>query len=173
MRARYFAVVFALVALAACGNNEIPKTGDAAFVDSAARAGLFEVESSKLALERATSPQLKQFAQMMIDDHNKANAELKELVDAEKPAGVTSIPGEMGSDRQAKIDDLRALRVVSEFEAKYKQLQIEVHQQALSLFENEAATGTSPALKDWAAQTLPKLQDHLGQIRAMEMTAAR
>jgi len=36
-----------------------------------------EVEFGKLATEKAASPQVKQFGQRMIDDHSKANDELK------------------------------------------------------------------------------------------------
>src|SRR5262245_50632425 len=43
------------------------------FVEKAAIAGMFEVESSRIAIDRVNDPKLKEFAQMMVDDHTKAN----------------------------------------------------------------------------------------------------
>ena len=50
---------------------------DTKFVQEAAVGGMAEVALGKLAATKATNPDVKQFAQRMIDDHSKANAELK------------------------------------------------------------------------------------------------
>ena len=52
---------------------------DTEFAVSAADAGILEVQLGTLALTKATSSIVKQFAQTMIDDHTKANEELKAL----------------------------------------------------------------------------------------------
>ncbi len=42
-----------------------------AFLDKAAAGDQFELQTSRLALEKATRPEIKTFAQMLIDDHTK------------------------------------------------------------------------------------------------------
>ncbi|MEM5846421.1 DUF4142 domain-containing protein, partial [Pediococcus pentosaceus] len=53
-----------------------PKTED--FVTEAAGSDMFEIESSKLAAERA-DPATKTFAQQMITDHTKTSMEMKQM----------------------------------------------------------------------------------------------
>ena len=52
---------------------------DRAFMTKAAQGGLAEVELGRIAAQRATDPQVKQFAQRMVDDHGKANDKLKQV----------------------------------------------------------------------------------------------
>ena len=54
-------------------------TTDRKFVEQAASGGMAEVKLGKLALEKGTSPTVKQFAQKLVDDHSKANDELQAL----------------------------------------------------------------------------------------------
>lgn len=49
------------------------------FVRKAATGGLAEVQLGQMALQRAASPEVKQFAQQMVDDHTKANNELRQI----------------------------------------------------------------------------------------------
>src|SRR5688500_555593 len=49
------------------------------FMKSAAQGGAAEVELGKLAAQKAADPEVKKFAQMMVSEHSKANAELKTL----------------------------------------------------------------------------------------------
>lgn len=144
-----------------------PSQTDLSFVDTAAIAGMFEVESSKLALSRATKPALKEFAQMMVDDHTKAQQELQAMVVAGQIAGVNHLPAELDGAHKTKLDDLAAASNGDGFDTRYQTLQLEAHQTAVTLFENEANNGSNAALKTWAAQTLPKLKDHLARIQAI------
>src|SRR3954471_11804740 len=54
-------------------------SADQAFIDEAAKGGLGEVTLGRVAAQRAVNPQIKQFGEMMVDDHSKANAELLSL----------------------------------------------------------------------------------------------
>jgi putative membrane protein len=140
---------------------------DGAFVESAAIAGMFEVESSREGFSRATKPELKQFAQMMIDDHAKANDELKTLVSGGQVSGVTAVPTELDATHQTKIAELKAAKNGPDFDAKYAQAQLEGHQQAVALFEAQSTNGQSDTLKKWAAEKLPTLKAHLARIEPL------
>jgi putative membrane protein len=151
---------------AAPGPAEV--AGDAGFVEKAAVAGLFEVETSELALQRATGAPLKEFAQMMVTDHTAANNELKDLIGSGRVAEVTHVPSALDADHQAKLEALKAAANGPAFDAKYHELQLEGHRQAVALFEAQSTGGTNASLKDWATKTLPKLKEHLTRIEAIK-----
>src|SRR5882724_1074393 len=58
-------------------NRAMNQTSDKKFAMDAAMGGMAEVELGKLAADTATHPDVKQFAQRMVEDHGKANDELK------------------------------------------------------------------------------------------------
>src|SRR3546814_17492878 len=58
-----------------CSSDLLAAEGEN-FVDEASAKGIAEIETAKMALDKGTSEDVKQFAQMMIDDHTKANQEL-------------------------------------------------------------------------------------------------
>jgi putative membrane protein len=74
------------------------------FVTKAATGGLFEVESSKVALQKAQRDDLKSFAQQMVDDHGKANQEL--MAEAQQ-AGI-QVPAKLDSAHQSQLDKLNS-----------------------------------------------------------------
>src|SRR5580692_2342594 len=73
------------------------------FVTLAASSDMFEIASSKIALQRSTNADIKRFAQMMIDAHTKTTAALKGLVANQNNL---SLPTALPPDLQAKLDQL-------------------------------------------------------------------
>jgi putative membrane protein len=65
------------------------------FLASVATGNQFEIDSSKLALERARSATVKSFANRLVDEHTSAGARLKEAVAQAKlpPPRTRSTPG--------------------------------------------------------------------------------
>jgi putative membrane protein len=72
---------------------------DRDFVKDVALAGMAEVESSRLAVQKASSPAVKQFAQKMIDDHTAANAELTKLAQSKGAAPPAELDRSQGEGR--------------------------------------------------------------------------
>jgi putative membrane protein len=130
-----------------------PSTAD--FVKEAASAGMFEIESSKLAEQKDQGP-VKDFAEHMVTDHTKAADELK---DKAQKAGVT-VPTGMSNSQQSKLDKLRGLNG-KDFDKQYVDDQVSAHKETVSLFERYGKSGDNQQLKAWATQTLPTLQHHL------------
>src|SRR4051794_1626641 len=64
---------------------------DETFVTKAAKGGLAEVQLGKLAAEKASSDEVKKFGQRMVDDHGKANDELKTLAQSKSITLPTDI----------------------------------------------------------------------------------
>ncbi len=131
-----------------------PKTED--FVAKASASDMFEIETSKLALQKGDDV-AKKFAQQMITDHEKASAELKGLVSNGKVQGsaVTGLTG----DHKEKLDELAKLEG-AEFTAEYFDEQVDVHEDAVDLFKRYAEEGDNADLKAWAGKLLPALERH-------------
>ncbi|MBB3590778.1 putative membrane protein [Rhizobium sp. BK529] len=132
-----------------------PKTED--FVAEAATSDMFEIESSKLAIERADAP-TKAFAEQMVKDHQKTTEELKALVSGGKVNAT--IPPTMTSGQQSMLDKLKSLQG-DDFTKQYHSDQEDAHEDAVDLFKRYGDEGENAELKAWAAKTRPALEHHL------------
>ena len=121
-----------------------------------------EVQAAQLAEQRATSPQIKQFAQRMLTDHTAANTELQQIA---KQADI-SLPAQPTSKDAAEGQKLRGVTGTA-FDQAYAQGQLQDHRETVELFQKEASSGQDPALKAFAQKTLPILQQHLQMVEAL------
>lgn len=126
---------------------------------------MLEVEASKLALERATTPAVKQFAQTMVDDHGKANEELKGVA-AQKNI---SLPTTLSDKSQKKLNDLME-KSGKDFEDAYTDCMVKDHKEAVDKFKKESDKGEDADLKAWAAGKVATLEHHLEMAKATEKT---
>jgi len=126
------------------------------FVHEAAIGGMAEVELGQLASGKASSAEVKQFAQRMVADHSKANTELKSL--AEKK-GIT-VPTEVDAKHKQTMEKLGKLSGPA-FDRAYMDEMRKDHKKDVSEFKQQSTKGSDPDLKQWAATTLPTLQDHM------------
>jgi putative membrane protein len=130
---------------------------DSGFVKAVAISDMFEIQSSKLALEKKSRGD-RQFARRMIHDHGQTSEQLKRLV---ADGRVTApLPTGLDGAHQQMLDQLRNDNG-AEFDKAYDQMQLNGHKEAIALFESYARNGDNAALKSWAATTLPHLQEHL------------
>ena len=124
------------------------------FVKMVASSNEFEIASSKLAEEKTPDADVQEFAAAMIKDHSaaaeamkKAGGTVEEAAPALSPKHAAMIKTLEGADG-------------SEFQALYIDMQTVAHYEAVTLFATFAKGGDDPALKAFAAETLPKLQEH-------------
>lgn len=129
---------------------------DQKFIMDAAAGGVFEVEAGKVAVQRASTDEVKKFGQMMIDDHSKANDELMQLANQK---GVIP-PKTMKKEHQDQINQISKLSG-AKFDKAYMDMMVKDHKKDVSEFKKEAKDGKDPDVKAWAAKTVPKLEEHL------------
>jgi len=135
---------------------------DQQFVFEASGSGLAEVNLSRLALMNSTRKDIRDFAQHMIDDHTKANAELLDLTN--KKGLARSVAPAMPPTHRTLADRLTNLRG-DEFDREYTQQMVKDHEDAVKLFEKQANSGQDADLKALAKKTLPTLRMHLDMAR--------
>ena len=138
------------------------KVDDKKFLKDAAMGGMTEVELGKLASQKATRDDVKQFAQRMVDDHSKANDQLKEVASKE---GV-SVPDSLDSKHQSRVDKLSKLSG-EDFDKAYIKDQLKDHETDVREFNAEAQNGNDANVKSFASNTLPTQQQHLDAVKSL------
>jgi len=154
---------------ATLGTNGPSLVATPKFVENAAISDMFEIAASKLALTRATDPQIKAYAKQMIAAHEATTAALKKTL-ATADAGVT-LPTAMDERRTGMLDDLTKTDA-AKFDAKYLDQQTLAHREALGLMDSYATHGDNAALKALAAETKPKIQMHLDMVSKLDHSGA-
>jgi putative membrane protein len=139
-----------------------PTTPD--FVKQAAISDMFEIESSKLAAQKAPDGPVKNFANQMVTEHTKTSTELKSAVANDPKSPIPTTMDDAHRDMITKLSGLNG----AEFTEEYVDMQVDAHQNAVSLFERYAKGGDSESLKAWAGKTLPSLQHHLEMAKALD-----
>jgi len=160
-----FVTLFALVlslgrSMTAQSARSAGPSADKHFVANAAAGGLAEVKFGKLAQEKGADPAVRAFGRRMADDHTKAGERLKEVA---RSLNIT-LRSELNSADQAQYDELSKLSG-PEFDHAYMQMMVKDHEKDVAEFEQEATSGKNPAIKNFAVQTLPTLEDHLREAR--------
>ena len=133
---------------------------DKKFVRDAAQGGMAEVELGKLATEKASSDDVKKFGQRMVDDHTKAADQLKQVASSEgiQLPQTLSAKDKMTEERLSKLSG-------EQFDKAYMADMVKDHTQDVTEFQHESHSGKDAAVKNFASQTLPTLEDHLKQAK--------
>jgi len=155
------------------GKNAAPAArggaaADQAFVKEAAIGGMAEVELGRLAADKASSADVKKFGQRMVDDHSKANDELK-MVAMNK--NIT-LPTAVDAKHKATEDRLSKLSGDA-FDRAYMREMVADHVKDVAAFKRESQAGRDADVKAFATKTLPTLQDHLQMARMTDQQVVR
>lgn len=134
-----------------------------AYVTLAASSDMYEITSSREALAKSRNPQIRQFAQTMIDHHTRTTQQLKDITQREQlpPPPMSMVPL-----HQQMVEELRGLNGTA-FERAYLAQQQRAHEMALALHRNYAASGDRPALRSFGATAVPIIEQHIAQLRAI------
>ncbi|MBG6235761.1 putative membrane protein [Pedobacter sp. CAN_A7] len=126
----------------------------ASFMQKAAIGGMMEVELGKLAQEKASHPKVKEFGAMMVNDHTKANVELKKLAQSRDVTLPTGYP----EKDKAHVEEMKKL-TGDAFDKHYMKMMVDDHVKTIDLFKL-AAKNSDINISKFAAKTLPVLQAH-------------
>lgn len=168
---KIFASLVSLSLIApAAGFAAMPKSADtaaapmnvdkASFVKVVTSSNAFEIESSKLAEQKAKDADVKDFAKQMISDHTKAGEELK------KAAKIEGAEPPLSPKHAAMLETLKGASD-QDFQPLYIDMQATAHTEAVSLFATYAKGGDDPAVKAFAEKTLPTLEMHKMHVQKL------
>jgi len=133
------------------------------FAMKAADGGMAEVELGRLAAQKGTNDRVKQFGQKMVEDHTKANDDLKQ---AAGQAGI-ELPADTSAKHKQLVQKLSGLSGAA-FDKAYMDAMVKDHVEDVAEFEKASkAPGNSP-IRTFAASTLPTLKEHLQMAREID-----
>lgn len=141
--------------------------GERRFVETAARHGMAEVQLGKMAQDKAQDAQVKDFGRRMVEDHGKANDQLKSLASAK---GVT-LPTEPDAAHKRLADRLAKLSG-AEFDHAYMKEMVDDHQKDVKEFRDMARSAKDAEVKAFASANLPVLEEHLKMAQALQKGGA-
>ncbi len=136
---------------------------DNEFVVKAASGGLMEVQLGEMAAKKATNSAVKEFGQMMANDHAKVNDELKSLA-ARKNITIPMVPGEDHMDHMNKMTEKKG----TDFDKDYMNLMIDDHKDDVDAFEKAARDAKDPDVRAFASKYVPTLRTHLERARTVK-----
>lgn len=133
-----------------------PGADDATFVREAALANMAEVELGRLALQNASSTEVRNFGQHMIDDHGQAQSNLESVANQMN----LDIPDDLDQQHEQIAQQLSGL-AASEFDRQFMDTMVRDHREVISKFEARANAQPANEIQSFAIETLPKLRHHL------------
>ena len=140
---------------------------DTAAMKQLAQANLNEIESGKAAASKAQSPDVKQFAQKMVDDHTQMLADLKTLA---RQKGV-ALP------ESASIKDMAQMKLMerssgAEFDKKYMDEMVKGHQKDARETQDLASKVKDPDFKAAVQKAHAKVSQHLQMAQRIAASAS-
>jgi putative membrane protein len=137
---------------------------DQQFMIKAAQGGLMEVEVARLAQEKASSNEVKEYARKLEQDHQKANEMLKQLASQKN----VELPTDMGKHRQ-HVDKLRNVSG-DKFDQQFMKMQVQHHRMDVNEFQKHTNRAMDSDVRNFASTNLPVLQEHLRQAQDLQGT---
>lgn len=138
---------------------------DKTFVKEALEGNVGEVQMGQLALQKSNDDQVKQFAQRMVDDHGKMQAQLKPVAEQ---MGV-KVPEGPSKGQMKKMDKMKTLSGDA-FDQAYIKDMVKDHKADASEFKQEAQSTQNAQLKQLATEGGQTIESHLQQIQQIAQT---
>ncbi|MEQ8411237.1 MAG: DUF4142 domain-containing protein [Erythrobacter sp.] len=142
------------------------------FAQSAAISDMYEIESSRIALDRTQNPSVREAAQKMIDDHTDSSAKLETAVRQSPKVKPSAVPNEPDKRRETMLDHLREAPA-DEFDRTYLKQQVMAHEEATRLMHNFRDEGDCQVLRSFATEVSPIIEGHLDHMKRLETNMPR
>ncbi len=141
---------------------QVSNDTDVLFMEVASMSNLTEITTSRLALQRSSNAAVRAYAQRMITEHTRAQAELNAIA-AQKGVRLADKPG---ADQRLLYNRLTTLSGTA-FDAAYKNVQVNSHALTLDLIQTYRSIGKDQQTLAYAAKIQPAVADHLVDARAL------
>lgn len=136
---------------------------DRKFLQDAAAGAMLQAELGRMAAQKGTTEQVRQFGRRIADDQSQTAEQLKSIAQSK---GVP-LPDSLDTKHRKEVERLQKLSGV-QFDQAYMKLMLEDHQRDIRDFRKTAQQGSDPNVKSFASSSLPRLHDHLAMVRVAE-----
>ena len=132
------------------------------FLLKVAQENTAEIEAARLAQEKASSSEVKEFARKLEQDHQKTSEQLKVLAQQKN----VELPSDMGKHAQA-VEKIRGLSG-DKFDKEFMKMQVNHHKKDVGAFQKQTERSMDSDVKAFASTTLPTLQQHLQEAQQLQ-----
>ncbi|HET7101799.1 MAG TPA: DUF4142 domain-containing protein [Terriglobia bacterium] len=141
-------------------NSDMSAMQDKAFLRKAAEGGMAEVQLGQLAQQKASSQDVRQFGEKMVQDHSQLDQQLKPIAEQQ---GVRP-PKALSKKDEATLRKLEGLSG-QQFDHAYIEAMLKDHKKDLKEFKETANRTQNPQLKDAAQRGAQVIESHLQDIQ--------
>jgi putative membrane protein len=141
-------------------NSDMAAMQDKAFLRKAAEGGMAEVQLGQLAQQKASSQDVRQFGEKMVQDHSQLDQQLKPIAEQQ---GVRP-PKALSKKDEATLRKLEGLSG-QQFDHAYIEAMLKDHKKDLKEFKETANRTQNPQLKDAAQRGAQVIESHLQDIQ--------
>lgn len=135
---------------------------DQQFYQQASAINRKEIAAGNMAVQQAESQEVKDYAQMIVDEHTALEQEVTDAAGtadaatpAPDPSATAALEGKTGA----------------EFDRAYIDMMVSGHEQAIAMFENAAQNASTEEARQLADDALPELREHLVGARELQEEA--
>lgn len=146
------------------GSSDKLSWSDKRFVTKAADDGQDEVALARLATEKASNPDVRNFAQQLVQDHTQVNSELMSIASSKNV--------KLDKDDSTKDRAYRRLSKASgqDFDREFVEHMVDEHEKDIKMFEKEANNAKDQELKEFASKHVDHLRQHLAQAQQLQQS---
>lgn len=137
--------------------------GDRRFVTKAADGGHDEISLAQLAAQRASNPEVRTFAQKLVNDHQQVSSELTQI------AGQKNVKLDKDDDHSRAYKRL-SKKTGAEFDQEFVEHMVDDHERDVKMFEKAASDAKDPEIRSFAAKHVEHLRQHLQQAQSLRQT---
>jgi putative membrane protein len=135
------------------------------FITSSIKANVGEIQLAQLGQDKATSPELKKLAAMMVQQHTQMLNELRGMA----PSKQASTDSSANDVTKAALQNLSSLQG-KDFDAKWTEQMLQLHENAAEEFKTMQTTTTDTTVKQWLTKTLPIIEQHRDMLAKRQPT---
>jgi putative membrane protein len=136
---------------------------DATFLKKLAEGDLAEVDAGRLASQKSSNADVKEFGEQMVKDHSKNDSELKTLAASQGIEVPTTIDSKHASQK-----NILEKASGSNFDSEYIKMQVQAHEKTVQLLQHEIQDGQDAAVKAFAQKTLAVVNHHLEMAKHLQ-----
>ena len=130
---------------------------DTEFLRKAADAGMFEMQASQLAIQNAAQERVKEFARVMLVEHERIDGDLKSLAMIRK----VELPEVLEGDRMVDLGEVQQM-TGADFDRWYMEyVAVKAHEDGVKLYSRATQTAKDGEVKAFAEKNLKLLKEHL------------
>lgn len=136
---------------------------DQTFLTQAIHGNMAEIEMARMVQARGARGEVRDFAEQLISDHEKANQQLMDIARQGQVTVATALP----DDKRQHIEQMRGLSG-DQLGRRFLDTVAQAHQESIQQYRQISDQAQNSKLKEYASSHLPKLEEHLRKAQKLQ-----